>query len=64
MSYNIDSNDLYYKSFTYIVYDHNDSAIVIYDRNDRDQWPVLQKVYDRKFTIVNYASVWSVSYDR
>ncbi len=24
---------------------------------------VLQKVYDRKFTIVNYASAWTISYD-
>jgi hypothetical protein len=27
------------------------------------QWPVLYKVYNRKFMIVNYTSVWSVSYD-
>jgi hypothetical protein len=25
-----------------------------------NHWPVLKKFYDRKFTIVNYASVWSV----
>ncbi len=25
---------LYYKSFTIIIYDHNDSAIVIYNNND------------------------------
>ncbi len=25
---------LYYKSFTMIIYDHNDSTIIIYDRND------------------------------
>jgi hypothetical protein len=42
MFYNIDSNGLYYKSFTIIIYDHNDSAIVIYDRNDRDQGPYSQ----------------------
>jgi hypothetical protein len=25
---------MYYKSFTLVIYEHNGSAIVIYDRND------------------------------
>ncbi len=28
------SSYLYYKSFTIVIYDHNDSMLVIYDRND------------------------------
>ncbi len=27
-------------------------------------WPVLYKFYDHKFTFINYATVWSVNYDR
>ncbi len=32
--------------------------------HELQQWPVLKKFCDRKFMIVNYASVWSLSYDR
>jgi hypothetical protein len=28
-----DTSGLYYKSFMIVIYDHNDSMIVIYDRN-------------------------------
>ncbi len=39
---------------------HND---VLFQLLDLERWPVLSKVYDRKFMIVNYALVWSVGYD-
>jgi hypothetical protein len=32
--YSIDSSGLYYKSFLIVIYNHNDSMIVIYDSND------------------------------
>ncbi len=32
-------------------------------RINRQLWPVLLKFYDRKFLIVNYVSVWSVTYN-
>jgi hypothetical protein len=41
---------LYYKSFTIVIYDRNDSMIVIYDCNDCG-------LYYKSFTIVNYVSV-------
>jgi hypothetical protein len=39
-------------------------AMVEYYDHSTFYGPVLYKFYDRKFTIVNYASVWSVTYDR
>jgi hypothetical protein len=40
---------LHYKSFIIVIYECNDSMIVIYDRNDSG-------LYYKSFTIVNYAS--------
>ncbi len=39
-------------------------AMVVYYDHITFYRPVLYKFYDCKFTIVNYASVWSVTYDR
>ncbi len=32
------TSDLYYKSFTIVIYDRNDSVIVIFNRNDSGQY--------------------------
>jgi hypothetical protein len=43
------TSGLYYKSFMIIIYNSNDSTIIIYYRNDSG-------LYYKSFTIVNYAS--------
>jgi hypothetical protein len=40
---------LYYKSFTIVIYDHNDSTIVIYDHNDSGQY----------YKTINYDPSWA-----
>jgi hypothetical protein len=75
---------LYLKSFKVVIYDCNDSIIIIYNRTDSGDyyetilagiinynrklcyklWLILYKFYDRKFTIVNYTFVWSITYNR
>ncbi len=32
------TNGLYYKHFTILIYNHNDSMIIIYDRNDSGEY--------------------------
>ncbi len=55
LSVNVDGKEvfqtfcLYYKSFMIVIYDCNDSTIVIYNRNDRG-------LYYKSLTIINYAS--------
>ncbi len=55
LSVNVDGKEvfqtcgLYYKSFMIVIYDRNDSMIVIKDRNDSG-------LYYKSFTIINFAS--------
>ncbi len=55
LSVNVDGKEvfqtcgLYYKSFMIVIYDCNDSSIVIYNPNDRG-------LYYKSLTIINYAS--------
>jgi hypothetical protein len=55
LSVNVDGKEvfqtcgLYYKSFMIVIYNCNDSTIVIYDRNDSG-------LYYKSLTIINYGS--------
>jgi hypothetical protein len=48
---------LYYKSFTIIIYDRNDSMIVIYNHNDSGQ-------YYKNMILANFAFARSITCDR
>ncbi len=49
------TSGLNYKSFTVVIYNHNDSTIVIYHRNDSGQ-------YYKTMIVANLALAWSVKY--
>ncbi len=55
------------KNFNYLKEQSTDIPLFyfrgIYFLSSFNQWPVLCKFYDCKLTIVNYASVWSMTYD-
>ncbi len=48
---------MYYKSFTTIIYNRNDSTIVIYDLNDSG-------LYYKTTIVTNLALAKSINYDR
>jgi hypothetical protein len=56
-TYSIGTSGLYYKIFTTLIYDPNDSLIVIYDPNDCGQ-------YYKNMILANLAIARSVNYDR
>jgi hypothetical protein len=51
--YEIDSCGLHNKNFTIVIYDCNDSMILIYDRNDSGQYYKTIN-YDPNPRIINY----------
>jgi hypothetical protein len=51
------ANDLYYKSFTIVINNRNDSMIVSYDRNDSGQ-------YYKTRILAKLALARSINYDR
>ncbi len=55
--YNTDTCGLYYKSVTVIIYNCNDSTIVIYDQKD-------SVLYYKTMIVTNVALAWSINYDR
>ncbi len=66
------TSGLYYKSFRILIYDRNESTMVIYNRNDSGQYYKTINydprviIYDPRFVVssISDATIWSVPYDR